>query len=110
MKKQGCYFNQEALKMAVDHAVISMNPGWSETAAIIILANIGATTESCPYKSGKYLAIIGDFHGCRGGSLCPPLFKFLYLQAKMRITGKTAVKIDNTSGSYYNRLKIKTRR
>jgi len=34
--------------------------------AILILANVGATTESCPYKSGKYLPIIGNFHGCRG--------------------------------------------
>jgi hypothetical protein len=86
MKKQGCYLNQEALKMAVDNAVISMNPGWSETAAILILANVGATTES------------------------PPHLKFLSLQAKMRIAGETTVKIDNTSGSYYNRLKTKTRR
>jgi hypothetical protein len=40
--------------------------------AILILPNVGATTESCPYKSGKYLRIIGDFKGCRGGSPCPP--------------------------------------
>jgi len=33
---------------------------------ILILANVGATTESCPYKPGKYLPIIGDFHECRG--------------------------------------------
>jgi len=110
MKKQGCYFNHEALEMEVDIAVKSMEPGWGETAAILILANVGATTESCPYKSSKYLPIIGDFHGCRGGSPCPPHLKFLSLQAKMRITGETTVKIDNASGSYYNQIKIKTRR
>ncbi|MFC2146397.1 hypothetical protein ACFLRT_03445 [Acidobacteriota bacterium] len=34
--------------------------------AIFILTDVGATTESCPYKSGKYLAIIGNFMVCRG--------------------------------------------
>jgi hypothetical protein len=41
-------------------------------AAILILANVGAATESCPYKSGKYFPIIGDYQGRRGGSPCPP--------------------------------------
>jgi hypothetical protein len=40
---------------------------------ILILAKVEATTESCPYKAGKYLRIIGDFKGGRGRSPCPPL-------------------------------------
>jgi len=46
---------------------------WNQTfSGILILTDLGATTESCPYKPGKYLPIIGDFMGCRGGSPCPP--------------------------------------
>jgi hypothetical protein len=46
-----------------------LNPRY---AAILILANVGATTESCPYKPGEYLPIIGDYQGGRGGSPWPP--------------------------------------
>jgi hypothetical protein len=54
------------------------------------IGKVGATTESCPYKSGKYLPIIGDFMGCRGihAVSVPALLKFLSLKAKMRIAGE----------------------
>jgi hypothetical protein len=49
------------------------------------VVNVGATTESCPYK---FWSIIRDFQRRRGGSQCPPLvfLKFLSLKAKMRIS------------------------
>jgi hypothetical protein len=53
--------------------------------AIPIFANVGATTESCPYKPDKYSTIIRDFVGRRGGSPYPPFLKYLSLQAKMKI-------------------------
>jgi len=40
---------------------------------ILILTNLGATTESCPYKYGKYLPIIGDFRGVRAGLRARPV-------------------------------------
>jgi hypothetical protein len=42
-------------------------------AAILILTNLGATTESCPYKYVKYLPIIGDFRGVRAGLRARPV-------------------------------------
>jgi hypothetical protein len=41
--------------------------------------------ESCPYKSGKYLPIIGDFQGCRGihAVSVPARLKFLFLKVKI---------------------------
>jgi hypothetical protein len=36
-------------------------------AAILILTDLGATTGGCPYKSGKYLPIIGNFMGVGAG-------------------------------------------
>jgi len=41
--------------------------------AILILTNLGATTESCPYKFGKYLPIIGDFRGVGAGLRARPI-------------------------------------
>ena len=41
--------------------------------AILILTNLGATTESCPYKFGKYLPIIGDFRGVGAGLRARPV-------------------------------------
>jgi hypothetical protein len=41
--------------------------------AILILTNLGATTESCPYKYGKYLPIIGDFRGVGAGLRARPV-------------------------------------
>jgi hypothetical protein len=47
--------------------------GKSSTTAILILTNLGATTESCPYKYGKYLLIIGDFMGVGAGLRARPV-------------------------------------
>jgi hypothetical protein len=38
-----------------------------------ILANVGATTENCPYKSGKYLTIIRDFMEVGAGLRARPV-------------------------------------
>ncbi len=55
MKKQGCYLNQEALKMAVDNAVISMNPGWSETAIKLTIPPPGIIIISKPKPGGNHM-------------------------------------------------------
>jgi hypothetical protein len=40
--------------------------------AILILTDFGAATESCPYKSDKYLPIIGDFWDVGAGLRARP--------------------------------------
>jgi hypothetical protein len=51
---------------------LDFKPG-KKSLVILILTNLGATTESCPYKYGKFLSIIGDFRGVGAGLRARPV-------------------------------------